>query len=168
MGNHRPLRVARHTGACVAAIGWLLASGRQGSAQPPVEPAAPLEPASSPNELDPTAAPAPSPEDAARAQPSELEDIVLARQIENPVSGILRIPVSNTVLFGLGPDDDVGNVLALAPILPALFRNEWSLITRVILPLAVTVPDLAAGSGNITGFGDMAADVLAHKAIEGR
>ena len=98
----------------------------------------------------------------------KLDDLVLARQIENPVSGITRVPLNNTVLFGLGPNDQVGNVLVVAPIVPALFRNDWSLITRVILPVAVTVPDIAAGSGTITGFGDMSTDILGHKALEGR
>ncbi|MEM7436403.1 MAG: hypothetical protein AAF436_14695 [Myxococcota bacterium] len=111
----------------------------------------------------------PPPRDPGPTDPSQLDDLVLARQIENPVSGILRIPLNNTVLFGLGPDEDrVGNVLAVAPILPALFANNWSLITRVILPIAVTVPDFTSSSGGTTGFGDMATDVLGHKALEGR
>ena len=94
-----------------------------------------------------------------------IPDLVLARMVENPVTGITRVPVVNATLFGIPPNDRVANAFVLAPILPALFRGGWSLVTRTVIPAVVTVP---VGTDRRTGFGDITSEVLGHKLFKGR
>ena len=94
-----------------------------------------------------------------------IPDLVFARTVENPVSGITRVPVVNATLFGVPPNDRVANAFVLAPILPALFRGGWSLVTRTVIPAVVTVP---VGTDRRTGFGDITSEVLGHKLFKGR
>ena len=94
-----------------------------------------------------------------------IPDLVLAAMAENPVSGIVRLPVANAVLFGIPPNDGVGYGLILAPVLPALFKGGWSLITRTTIPAVLTLP---VGPDRVTGFGDIAFEALGHKFILGR
>lgn len=94
-----------------------------------------------------------------------IPDLVLARMVENPVTGITRVPVVNATLFGIPPNDRVANAFVLAPILPALFREGWSLVTRTVIPVVVTVP---VGTDRQTGFGDITSEVVGHKLLKGR
>lgn len=94
-----------------------------------------------------------------------IPDLVFARMVENPVSGITRVPVVNATLFGVPPNDRVANAFVLAPILPALFHGGWSLVTRTVIPAVVTVP---VGTDRKTGFGDITSEVLGHKLFKGR
>ncbi len=94
--------------------------------------------------------------------------------VENPVSGITRLPVANRTQFGIPPNKRVSNALVLAPILPALFRNGWSLITRTVIPAVVTVPfstdasGVPTPTGRTTGFGDITTEWLGHKMLRGK
>ncbi|MGB8223131.1 MAG: hypothetical protein WCF10_11125 [Polyangiales bacterium] len=101
-----------------------------------------------------------------------ISDEVFARMAENPVSGVTRLPVLNSALFGIPPSDRVGDALVLAPTIPALFNGGWSLITRTTIPAVVTVPfasDAAPPStGRTTGFGDIGLEVLGHKMLRGK
>jgi hypothetical protein len=102
------------------------------------------------------------------ASPEEgdfIPDLVFARMVENPVSGVTRVPVVNATLFGVPPNDRVANAFVLAPILPVLFRGGWSLVTRTVIPAVVTVP---VGTERRTGFGDITSEVLGHKLFKGR
>lgn len=95
--------------------------------------------------------------------PTEVgSDLRLARKAENPVSDIIRVPIVNATLFGIGPNNQVGNALFIAPIVPILFRSDWSIVTRTSFPI-VTVPNVAAGSGHTTGLGDITLEALGHK-----
>ena len=102
------------------------------------------------------------------ASPEEgafIPDLVLARMVENPVTGITRVPVVNATAFGVPPNNRVGNAFVLAPILPALFRGGWSIVTRTVIPVVVTVP---VGTNRQTGFGDITSEVVGHKLLKGR
>jgi len=76
----------------------------------------------------------------AEEPPEHIPDVVFARMVENPVSGITRVPLANATQFGIPPNKRVSNALVLAPIIPALFKNGWSIITRTTIPVVVTVP----------------------------
>ena len=102
----------------------------------------------------------------AQAEPDAfIPDQVFARMVENPVSGITRVPVANRTLFGVPPNKRVANAFVLAPIIPALFQHGWSIITRTVIPAVVTVP---IGTDRVTGFGDITSEVLGHKMFRGR
>ena len=104
-------------------------------------------------------------EERAAEDPDYIPDLVLAQMAENPVSGIVRLPVANAVLFGIPPNDGVGYALILAPVLPALFKGGWSFVTRTTIPAVVTVP---VGPNRVTGFGDLTSELLGHKFFRGR
>lgn len=103
--------------------------------------------------------------DGEASDPDFIPDFVLAAMAENPVSGIVRLPVANAVIFGIPPNDGVGYGLILAPVLPALFKGGWSFLTRVTLPAVLTLP---VGPNRVTGFGDIAIEALGHKFFLGR
>ena len=106
-------------------------------------------------------------------QPS-IPDLVFARMAENPVSGITRVPVANFASFGIPPRDRVGYALVLAPVLPARFKEGWSILTRTTITAVATVPfgRQASGApdptGRTTGFGDLGLEVLGAKQIRGK
>ena len=108
--------------------------------------------------------------------PEYIPDIVFARMIENPVSGITRLPVANATVFGIPPNQRVANAVVLAPIFPILFGGGWSIITRTTIPAIVTVPVGRDSTGapivdkpaRTTGFGEISMEVLGHKVLRGR
>jgi hypothetical protein len=101
----------------------------------------------------------------------QIPDLVFARMVENPVSGITRLPVANATTFGITPDKRVAHALVLAPIFPLLFKGGWSLITRTTIPAVVTVPfssdTVPPSEGRTTGFGEISLEVLGHKMFRG-
>lgn len=112
----------------------------------------------------------PEPAEEPAAQP--IPDLVFARMVENPVSGITRLPVANATTFGIPPDKRVANAFVLAPVLPVLFNGGWSIITRTTIPAVVTVPFASDAvppwTGRTTGFGEISLEVLGHKMLRGK
>lgn len=163
--DHRPLRLAL---ICFLTSGSLLLTGSQVDAQPPADPMTPAQPT---EEKEAVGSARPDDESAPGDLPAPLKeshfipDKVFARMVENPVSGITRVPVLNSTLFGVPPNNRVANAFVLAPILPALFRGGWSLVTRTVIPAVVTVP---VGTERTTGFGDITSEVLGHKLVKGK
>jgi hypothetical protein len=107
--------------------------------------------------------PAPTSEEA-ETDPA-IPNIVMARMVENPVSGITRVPVVSAAPFGIPPNNRDGFAFVLAPILPVLFRGGWSIVTRTVIPVLLTVP---VGTERVTGFGEITSEVLGHKMFKGR
>lgn len=103
--------------------------------------------------------------DAEASDTDFIPDFVLAAMAENPVSGIVRLPVANAISVGKSPNKGVGYGLVLAPVFPALFKGGWSLLTRTTIPAVITRP---VGANRVTGFGDIALEVLGHKFFVGR
>jgi hypothetical protein len=67
----------------------------------------------------------------------------LAKAAQNPVAAMISLPFQNNTLFGVGPDDDVANVLNIQPVIP--FRvGDWNIINRTIVPV-IYLPDVTAG-----------------------
>ena len=82
--------------------------------------------------------------------------------------------MANLTSFGISQRKRVANAVVLAPILPAVFKNGWSIVTRTVIPVVVTVPFGRESTGQVdtggrtTGFGDLSSEVLGHKLIIGR
>jgi len=90
---------------------------------------------------------------------SAQDDSDLAKAAQNPVADLISLPLQNNVLFGVGPGNDVANVLNIQPVIP--FKvGPVNLINRSIIPL-VYLPDLTAGlpgspgelGGSVSEFG---------------
>jgi hypothetical protein len=86
----------------------------------------------------------------------------LAKQSQNPVAAMISVPFQNNTFFGIGPDDDVANVLNIQPVIP-INLGPVNLINRTIFPL-IYLPDLTSGlpelpegisGGSTFGLGDI-------------
>ena len=86
----------------------------------------------------------------------------LAKAAQNPVAAMISLPFQNNTLFGVGPDDDVANVLNIQPVIPVTI-GDWNIINRTIAPV-IYLPDLTSGlpelpegvnRGSTFGLGDI-------------
>jgi len=59
----------------------------------------------------------------------------IARQLENPLGDVARIPLQNNTNFNAGPHKGTLDVLNIQPIIPIHLSPDWNLITRTIFPL---------------------------------
>lgn len=57
----------------------------------------------------------------------------LAKAAQNPVAAMISVPFQNNTLFGVGPGDDVANVLNIQPVIPFTVGG-WNLVNRTIAP----------------------------------
>jgi hypothetical protein len=48
---------------------------------------------------------------------------------------LISLPLQNNTNFGVGPGDDVQNVLNIQPVVPLRLSEDWNLITRTIAPV---------------------------------
>ncbi len=76
----------------------------------------------------------------------------LAKQSQNPVGDLVSLPFQNNTNFGVGPGDDVQNVLNIQPVYP-LNLGKINLINRLILPV-VYQPEIVPGNGSTFGLAD--------------
>jgi hypothetical protein len=86
----------------------------------------------------------------------------LAKAAQNPVAAMISLPFQNNILFGVGPDDDVANVLNIQPVIPFTV-GDWNIINRTIVPL-IYLPEVTSGlpelpegvsAGETFGLGDI-------------
>ena len=78
----------------------------------------------------------------------------LAKAAQNPIASMISLPLQNRTLFGVGPDDDVANILNIQPVIPFTMNRNWNLVTRTIAPL-VYQPEIVEGTGSEFGLGDI-------------
>ena len=83
----------------------------------------------------------------------------LREAAQNPVANMISVPFQNNTLFGVGPDDEIVDVLNIQPVIPFHLSSDWNLITRTIAPV-IYVPEtvegldiLPRGAGGDTRFG---------------
>jgi hypothetical protein len=89
---------------------------------------------------------------AVRAEEKSKE--ALAKAAQNPVADLISLPLQNNTNFGVGPGDDVQNVLNIQPVMPVELSENWNLITRTIAPV-IYQPELVPGYGSEFGLGDI-------------
>ena len=93
------------------------------------------------------------------AMAGEQSNTELAKAAQNPVANMISLPFQNNTNFGIGPDDDVQNILNIQPVWPISLNEKWNLITRTIVPL-ISQPDRGSGpwgmdSSQTFGLGDI-------------
>ena len=91
----------------------------------------------------------------------------LAQAAQNPVANMISLPLQNNTNFGVGPGDDVQNVLNIQPVIPVKLSENWNLITRTIAPL-IYQPELGPGSDSEFGLGDINATLFLSPAKAGK
>ena len=69
----------------------------------------------------------------------------LREAAQNPIGDLISLPFQNNTNFGVGPTDNIQNVLNVQPVFPFHLNDNWNLITRPIIPIIYQEPFL---SGN--------------------
>lgn len=59
----------------------------------------------------------------------------LAKLDQNPLTRFNRLQFEDNAQFGFGPDHDVLNFLRIQPLIPFDLNEDWSLITRTVVPI---------------------------------
>jgi hypothetical protein len=77
----------------------------------------------------------------------------LAKATQNPVADLISIPFQNNINFGVGPKDNVQNILNVQPVIPIDAGDRFNVITRTILPI-VSSPTIEPGDNRKSGLGD--------------
>jgi len=96
----------------------------------------------------------------------------LQKQAQNPVAGLISVPVQNNTNFGIGPFGRNQNVLNIQPVIPVNLSSGWNMIVRWITPI---MWQPAPGTANLEVFGIeenmpayfAATDVQAHAGVFG-
>jgi len=89
----------------------------------------------------------------------------LAKQTQNPVAGLISVPLQGNWDFGLGDRDAVGTLLNVQPVMPFGISKSTNVILRVIMPLT---SQPASGSARINGLGDIVATAFFSPLKSGR
>jgi hypothetical protein len=96
----------------------------------------------------------------------------LQKATQNPVSGLISVPIQSNSNFGIGPFDRNQNVINIQPVIPISLNHSWNMIIRWVAPI---VWQPAPGTTNLEVFGIeentpaflAAQDVQAHAGIFG-
>ena len=59
----------------------------------------------------------------------------LAKQEQNPLTRFYTLRFEDNAQFGFGPDNDVLNFFRIQPLIPFELNENWSLITRAVIPI---------------------------------
>lgn len=77
----------------------------------------------------------------------------LAKQLSNPIASLISVPFQFNYDTGYGPADGEKAFVNVQPVIPISLTDEWSLISRTIVPFAWQ-NDIAGNSGTQLGLGD--------------
>ena len=69
------------------------------------------------------------------------ESTETAKQAQNPIANLISVPLENDFNPQTGIHKDDSYVLEMKPVVPFRLSNDWTLITRTIIPV-IQVPDL--------------------------
>jgi len=82
------------------------------------------------------------------------EDIAKASQ--NPLTAMYSLPIQNNTYVNIGPDKKTKNIANFQPVLPFDLNDDWTVVTRTIIPV-VSSPTGTYSAGNyerVFGLGD--------------
>ncbi len=90
---------------------------------------------------------------ASGAQPGA--DADLAQELTNPLADLMTIPIQMNYDRNIGVQDDGWKLQTnIQPVVPFHLNQEWSLITRTIVPV-IYQDDIPPGAGSQFGLGDI-------------
>jgi hypothetical protein len=89
---------------------------------------------------------------AAFAQDAEGDAAKMAKLAQNPIAAAISVPFQYNFNFGYPPEDQIGGLFIVQPVIPLILSRSWNLIVRPIIPI-VSVP-LSNGDSK-TALGDI-------------
>ncbi len=99
-------------------------------------------------EAEPAAAASPEAPAAAADDPA-----ALAKKLANPIGALISVPFQNNTDVGIGELNGSRNTMNFQPIVPFRLNDDYSLITRYIVPL-ITQHDITGAGTRQSGLGD--------------
>ncbi|MGB6938822.1 MAG: hypothetical protein WBE14_19505, partial [Xanthobacteraceae bacterium] len=84
-------------------------------------------------------------------EPTEDEDP--AKKSQNPIADLVSVPFESNTNFNAGPFNRAQEVLNIQPVVPLHLTNDWTVISRTIVPL-ISQPSPVFNS-NTNGVGDI-------------
>jgi hypothetical protein len=78
----------------------------------------------------------------------------LAKKLQNPVAGLISVPLQNNWDFSIGPAEAMRYTLNVQPVIPFSISEDWNLITRTIVPFVYAESPVAGGPDK-EGLGDI-------------
>lgn len=79
---------------------------------------------------------------------ASLDSAKYAKQLANPVSALISVPLQLNIDENIGPDDKgTRTTLNIQPVIPISLDADWNLISRTIIPV-VKQEDITPGSGS--------------------
>ncbi|WP_431299008.1 transporter [Tabrizicola sp. BL-A-41-H6] len=80
------------------------------------------------------------------------QDADLAKQLSNPISSLVSVPLQYNYNEGFLGGDGEQHVLNIQPVIPFSISEDWNLISRTIVPL-IDQTGVVPGQGNKSGVG---------------
>lgn len=77
----------------------------------------------------------------------------LAREAKNPFADLINLQFFYDANLGVAPANETQQVLTVQPLIPFNLNDDWTVITRTILPL-IAQPESARDEGWVRGLGD--------------
>ena len=59
----------------------------------------------------------------------------LAKKAQNPLTSMISFPIQPYLSFDIGPDNEAQSIFNIQPVIPFGINDEWTLITRTIMPV---------------------------------
>jgi hypothetical protein len=86
----------------------------------------------------------------AQEKPTAQDPGDLQKATQNPVAGLISVPIQNNTNLGIGSFDRNQNVLNIQPVIPISVNQNWNMIIRWIAPV---IWQPAPGTANLELFG---------------
>ncbi len=83
------------------------------------------------------------------------QDADLAKQLANPISSLISLPIQSNFDFGVGPGDGTRWTTNIQPVIPLSISGDWNLISRTILPVIDQQGTVPGGGADASGLGDV-------------
>ncbi len=87
---------------------------------------------------------------------AEMSQEEIAKASQNPLTAMYSLPIQNNTYVNIGPDKKTKNIANFQPVLPFDLNDDWTVVTRTIIPV-VSSPVGTYSGGNyerVFGLGD--------------
>jgi hypothetical protein len=65
----------------------------------------------------------------------EMSKEEIAKASQNPLTAMYSLPIQNNTYVNIGPDKKTKNIANFQPVLPFDLNDDWTVVTRTIIPL---------------------------------